>query len=77
LTWSRLRRRCRRDGGTHGCITPGDERREAEFENASIEKNVAGATLATESDVGAEPIHQPVRPTTRMGPPEPDDIAQK
>jgi hypothetical protein len=65
-----------RRGRQRRIATP-DELDEAALHEAALEQDVAAAGRAAEADVGAEPVHEPCVPTARMGPRQPDDVAEE
>ena len=71
------RGRPRPDRGAHRRVAAGHEARQARFELASLEEDVAAAALAAQADVGAEAVHEPRAGATGMGAPEREDIAEE
>ena len=68
--------RRRGNGAAQGQIAPGHEVGDASLQRPAIEKNVPCAHSAAQTDVGAEPIHQPIVTAARVSATQPDDVAE-
>jgi hypothetical protein len=65
------------DGSRDRGVTPLDEGFEAAFEGRPLDQDVAAARLASQADVGAQPIDEPCGTATRMGTAKTDDVAKE
>jgi hypothetical protein len=61
---------------TQSQIAALQETRQTTLHSPALDQNVAAAAAAAQSYVGAESIDQPLAPTTGMGSPESNDVAE-
>jgi hypothetical protein len=66
----------RTDGRAQHGVTATNELSDAPFERRPLEQHVTAARLATEPDVGAEPVDQPGVAPAGVTTPEADKVAQ-
>jgi hypothetical protein len=66
----------RGDRAAQGLVASSDERRHTPLERPALDQNVTGAALAAQSDVGPQPINEPLLGSARVRAPQPDDIAE-
>jgi hypothetical protein len=60
----------------HGQIAALHETGQATLDGPALNQDVSAAVAASQADVGAESIDQPLPAATRMGSPEVDEVAE-
>lgn len=66
-----------RDSRAQRRVAATDERDDSPLQRASLDQDVTVTAAAAEPDVGAESVDQPFVSPARVGPPEPDDVAEE